>query len=78
MSKAGGLPKFIKRIKKHLEKKGMDESHAIATAVNVVKKMCSSGDTNFPGSQHVNAGSQAEACAAAADWKAKKAKAGKS
>jgi hypothetical protein len=77
VSKAGGLPKFITRIKKHLEKKGMTESHAIATAVNVVKKMCSSGDTNFPGKQNVSAGSRAEACAAAADWKRKKAKAGK-
>jgi hypothetical protein len=75
VSKAGGLPKFIKRIKKHLEAKGMLESRAIATAVNVVKKMCATGDTNFPGKQNVNAGSKAEACAAVADWEAKKAKA---
>jgi hypothetical protein len=75
VSKAGGLPKFIDRIKKHLEAKGMLESHAIATAVNVVKKMCATGDTNFPGKQNVNAGSKAEACAAVADWEAKKAKA---
>jgi hypothetical protein len=71
----GGLPPYIKRIEKHLIKKGMAESHAIATAVNVVKKMCASGDTNFPGSQQVNAGSRAEACAAVADWEEKKARA---
>lgn len=69
----GGLPKYIKRISKHLEKKGMSESHAIATAVNAAKKMCSTGDVNFPGKQQVNPGSQAEACAAVASWEKKKA-----
>jgi hypothetical protein len=74
VEKAGGLPKFIKRIRNHLIKKGMAMSRAIATAVNVVKKMCASGDTNWPGKQNVNAGSRAEACAASAEWEAKKAK----
>lgn len=74
VEKAGGLPKYIKRIAKHLQEKGMDESRAIATAVNAAKKMCSTGDTNWPGSQEVNAGSRAEACAAVAEWEAKKAK----
>lgn len=60
---------------KHLKAKGMAESHAIATAVNVVKKMCASGDTNWPGKQNVKAGSRAQACAAAADWERKKAQA---
>jgi hypothetical protein len=69
----GGLPEYIKRIEKHLEKKGMTESHAIATAVKVVQKMCATGDVNFPGAQQVNAGSRAEACAAVEDWEAKKA-----
>jgi hypothetical protein len=73
VDKVGGLPKFIKRIAKHLTAKGMAKSRAIATAVNVVKKMCASGDTNFPGKQNVNAGSRAEACGAAADWERKKA-----
>lgn len=73
VSKAGGLPKYIKRIAKHLQAKGMDKSRAIATAVNAAKKMCSSGDTNWPGSQQVNAGSRAEACEAVADWERKKA-----
>jgi hypothetical protein len=71
----GGLPSFIKRIKVHLEEKGMPTSRAIATAVNVVKRMCATGDTNWPGRQNVNAGSRAQACAAVADWEAKKARA---
>lgn len=73
VSKAGGLPSYIKRIAKHLQDDGMDESRAIATAVNAAKKMCSTGDTNFPGKQEVNPGSRAEACAAVADWERKKA-----
>jgi len=75
VSKAGGLPSYIKRIEKHLIGKGMTESQAIATAVNAAKKMCTSGDLNFPGSQQVNPGSKAEACAAVAQWNAKKAQA---
>lgn len=76
VSNAGGLPPYIKRIKNHLEEKGMDESRAIATAKNAAEKMCKTGDVNFPGKQNVNAGSRAEACAAIAQWEAKR-KAGK-
>lgn len=75
VEKAGGLPQYIKRISKHLRKKGMSESHAIATAVNAAKRMCSSGDLNFPGVQEVNPGSRAEACAAVAEWERMKAQA---
>lgn len=78
VDKQGGLPGYIKRIEKHLERKGMSKSHAIATAVNVAKKMCASGDVNWPGKQQVNAGSQAEACAAVARWNQMKAAAGES
>jgi len=74
VEKAGGLPRFIKRISKHLRRKGMTESHAIATAVNVVKKMCSTGDLNYPGKQSANPVSRARACAAVASWEAKRAK----
>lgn len=63
------LPSYIKRIANHLKAKGMSQSHAIASAVNAAKKMCSSGDLNFPGSQDVNPGSRAQACAAVAEWK---------
>lgn len=74
VDKAGGLPKYIERIAKHLHfEKGMDTGHAIATSVNVVKRMCASGDTNWPGLQHVSPKSQAEACKAVAEWEAKKA-----
>lgn len=73
---AGGLPMYIRRIANHLHaEKGMTISHAIATAVNAAKKMCSSGDLNFPGKQNVNSGSHAEACAAVAEWEKKKASA---
>jgi hypothetical protein len=59
----------MSRIEKHLMAKGMGESQAIATAVNAAKKMCATGDLNFPGSQQVNPGSRGEACAAVAQWK---------
>jgi hypothetical protein len=64
----GGLPSYIERIAVHLNNKGMTISHAIATAINVVKKACATGDLNYPGIQKENAGSQAEACAAVAAW----------
>ncbi|MBA8827929.1 hypothetical protein FHX42_005336 [Saccharopolyspora lacisalsi] len=70
----GGLPSYIDRIVKHL-KSSMSESHAIATAVNAAKKMCRSGDTNWPGKQDVNAGSRAEACASVREWEAMKRRA---
>lgn len=73
VEECGGLPKYIKRITKHLKQKGMAESHAIATAVNAAKKMCATGDVNFPGKQNVNPGSRAEACASVAAWEKLKA-----
>jgi hypothetical protein len=63
------LPKYIKRISKHLRAKGMAQGRAIATAVNAAKKMCATGDTSLPGKQDINPGSKAEACAAVAQWK---------
>jgi hypothetical protein len=75
IERAGGLPKYIERIAVHLHAKGMPISQAIATAVNVVKKACATGDLNYPGIQHENAGSRAEACAAVAHWEAMKASA---
>lgn len=69
----GGLPRYIERIALHLKAKGMPTSRAIATAVNAAKRMCSSGDLNWPGLQNVNPGSRAEACAAVARWNAMKA-----
>ena len=69
----GGLPKYIERIALHLHnQRGMSISHAIATAVNAAKRMCATGDLNWPGLQQVNPGSRAEACAAVARWTAMK------
>jgi 8-oxo-dGTP pyrophosphatase MutT (NUDIX family) len=69
----GGLPRKIKSVANELKKKGMGESQAIAVAVNVAKKACSSGDTNWPGKQQINAKSRGEYCAAVARWEAMKA-----
>jgi hypothetical protein len=74
VERVGGLPSYIERIAVHLHnERGYDISRAIATAVNAAKKMCLTGDLNFGGVQHVNSGSRAEACAAVAEWEAKKA-----
>ena len=76
IEREGGLPRYIERIALHLvNEKGMSVSHGIATAVNAAKKMCRTGDLNWPGLQNVNPGSRAEACAAVARWEAMKASA---
>lgn len=64
----GGLPSYIKRISDALQRKGMDESRAIATAVNTVKRWAEGGGD-------VHADTRAKAAAALAEWEAKKAKA---
>lgn len=81
LEKAGGLPPYIERIAKHLHSdKGMTISHAIATAVNTVKRWCQGGTvskTSGPEkSEGVTPQTKAKACAAVAQWNAKKAKAG--
>jgi hypothetical protein len=68
IERQGGLPRYIERIAIHLHAKGHADLAAIATAVNAAKKMCATGDLNWPGLQHVNPGSRAEACAAVARW----------
>lgn len=74
VDRAGGLPMYIRRIANHLhQEKGKTIGHSIAIAVNAVKKMCATGDVNWPGAQQVNAKSRAEACAAVASWERKKA-----
>lgn len=69
----GGLPRKIRSVADALMRKGMGESQAIATAVNVARKGCGSGDTNWPGRQQINARSRAEYCAAIARWEQMKA-----
>lgn len=71
----GGLPSYIERIAVHLVAQGHSHSRAIATAINAAKRMCSTGDLNWPGLQHVNPGSRAQACQAVAQWEAMKARA---
>lgn len=73
VEKKGGLPPYVVRIAKRLIAKGFSREHAIATAINVVKKMKGSGDLNWPGRQRVNAGSRAQASGAVARWEAMKA-----
>jgi DNA-binding protein H-NS len=73
VAKHGGLPQWVKRTAQHLKKKGFAESHAIAVAINAAKKMCGSGDTNWPGKQNANGKSRAETCADVAHWESMKA-----
>lgn len=73
----GGLPPLIKRIADHIHKDnpGWDRSRAIAAAVNAVKKMAATGDTNLPGVQRVSPKARAAAAAAVAQWERMKASA---
>lgn len=74
VDRADGLPSYIRRIAKHLHyDEHMTVSRAIAVAVNVAKRMCATGDLNFPGKQKVNPGSRVQACKAVAEWEKKKA-----
>jgi hypothetical protein len=66
VDQAGGLPRYIRMIAHALIRKGMTPSHAIATAVNRVRKLAA-GSTNPK--------VKAAAAAAVAEWEAKKAKA---
>lgn len=75
---AGGLPKYIERIAKHLHyEQGMSISHAIASAVNTVKRWARMGKVakyGDPNNKHVTPATVAKAQAAVAAWEAKRAK----
>lgn len=76
VEQAGGLPKYIERIAKHLRsEQGFTTSHAIATAVNTVKRWAAGGTVQEHGGKKVSAATQAKAAAALAEWEAKRAKA---
>lgn len=76
VEKVGGLPSYIRRIAKHMMAKGMTESHAIAAAVNTVKRWARGGKTaKHGGKTHVSAKTAAKAAAAVAEWEAKKIRA---
>jgi hypothetical protein len=66
VDKAGGLPRYIRIVANMFQKRGYDESHAIAAAVQQVKKWAAGGG-------HVRPQVQAAAAAAIAEWEAKKA-----
>lgn len=69
VDQAGGLPSYIERIAKHLHyEQGMSIGHAIASAVNQVKKWAA-------GVGNVKPDTRAKAAAALAQWEAKKVKA---
>lgn len=69
VEEAGGLPSYIERIAKHLHyERGMTIGHAIAAAVNRVKKWAAGGD-------NVKPDTRAKAAKAVAEWEAKKGRA---
>lgn len=76
VEKAGGLPDYIERIAKRLHyEKGMTISHAIATAVNTVKRWARMGKVakhGDPNQKRVSAKTAALAAAAVASWNAKR------
>jgi hypothetical protein len=74
----GGLPPYIERIAKHLHyERGFTISHAIATAVNTVKRWARKGGVvkyNDPERHTVTTITAAQAARAVAEWEAKKAR----
>lgn len=79
VDKAGGLPPYIDRIARHVFEKnsGRGVGFAVASAVNRVKAWCKGSNTSSRGntvSQNVSAATKAKACAAVAEWMAKRAK----
>lgn len=72
-----GLPKYIERIAKHLVyERGFTIQHAIATAVNTVKRWARKGGVvkyGDPHNMHVTTITAAQAAKAVAEWEAKKA-----
>lgn len=74
----GGLPSYIRRIANHLIGKGMAEGHAIASAVNTVKRWARGGRVSEHGggergAAHVKPDTIAKAIVALAEWEIKKA-----
>lgn len=77
VERAGGLPKYIERIAKHLHyEKGYAISRAIATAVNTVKRWARMGKVakyGDPNNKHVTPKTAAKAAKAVAQWESKRA-----
>lgn len=77
VTRTGGLPRTIRRVANELMRKGFTESHAIATAVKVVKQWCSGSPDglNFPGIQRVTPRTRARGCVATTEWHLNRARA---
>lgn len=79
VERVGGLPKYIELIAKHLHyKEGFTISHAIATAVNTVKRWARKGTVvkyNDPKNNRVYTITAAKAAKDVAEWNAKRARA---
>lgn len=74
VERAGGLPNYIVRIAHHVKAKGHDDRSAIQIAIATARKWCATGEVyQWPGIQRINLGSRSEACAAIAEWDAKRA-----
>jgi len=75
VDRVGDLPKYIASIATALiQDAGMSRQRAIATAVNTVKKWCATGIAhNLKGNPRLSPAVRAAACAAVAEWEAKKA-----
>lgn len=76
---AGGLPGYIERIAKHIHYEGgRPIGVAIASAVNTVKRWCAGGAVSktrgVTVGGNVKADTKAKACAALAQWEAKRAR----
>ena len=71
---AGGLPDYIEKIAKRLHyQRGFTIQHAIATAVNTVKRWAKGGTvTKYGTAKTISPATQAKAAAAVASWEAKK------
>lgn len=71
---AGGLPDYIERIAKNLHyKRGFTISHAIASAVNTVKRWARGGHVTKHGTvKRVSPATVAKSIKAVAEWEAKK------
>lgn len=74
VERAKGLPQYIERIAKHLHyEQGFTISHAIATAVNTVKRWARGGTVTKSGTtKRITAKTQALAARAVAEWEAKR------
>jgi hypothetical protein len=75
VTETGGLPMYIRRVANQLiHSRGIPKERAIPMAVGIVEKWCHEGEQSW-GEHHgtINPKSRAEACAAVAEWEAKRA-----